>query len=194
VIHTMSIAAASCLPVPYFQIDGSLRILNRSAIADSQFPAAVFLHDIVDEESLTKLTQLVKPLQDTRVEINLLSTDNLPALYELYQCWEDKETGHVVAIRQQSRIHALQQSMEQLREGLQKEAPSPNKVTQLSPVAGRKQAKLHIDAASALETIDDLMIILRADFIELGRTPYSDIITEKVNELRDLLRQLKEMK
>ncbi|WP_284638916.1 hypothetical protein [Paenibacillus silviterrae] len=60
--------------------------------------------------------------------------------------------------------------------------------------AGRKQTKLHIDAASALETIDDLMIILRADFIELGKIAYSDIITEKVNELRDLLRQLKEMK
>jgi hypothetical protein len=189
-MSTLNVQAAH-LPVPYFQIDASLRIIGRSNHSDLLFPKAVWLEDIVDEDSVSKLTLMVKPKQTKSIEINLLSPGHPPALFELYQQWEDERTGHVILIPLQSRIQELQQTMENLREDFSQTDLSNVPMLPMANLGERKQLQLHLDASSALETIEDLMVILRADFIELDKTAYSDIINEKIVELREALAQLK---
>ncbi|WP_277713203.1 hypothetical protein [Paenibacillus mucilaginosus] len=108
------------LPLPYFRVNASLRILDRSDEAELLFPGASEMAGITDEGSLEKLRRFVRPGSVTRLELNFLcGTDRRPQLFELHQQWEEESAAaHLLLCPLQDRLQRMQDTMEQLRRDL----------------------------------------------------------------------------
>ncbi|WP_426447256.1 hypothetical protein ACP26L_24685 [Paenibacillus sp. S-38] len=187
---------AKHLPLPYFHVDASLRILDRSAHAELRFPGASKLAQIADEGSLEKMGRFLRPGSTVRLELNFLcGTERRPELFELHQQWEEETgTAHLLLCPLQDRLQRMQDTMERLRrEKRQPEGGGPAGSRPLSPVSPPVPPKAHADqreAISALETIEDLVGIIRSDLTEAGKGAYAVLLLEQSALAKGLLKRL----
>ncbi|AFH64338.2 hypothetical protein ACVNS2_27010 [Paenibacillus caseinilyticus] len=187
------------LPLPYFRVDASLRILDRSDEAELLFPGASELAGITDEGSLEKLRRFVRPGSVTRLELNFLcGTDRRPQLFELHQQWEEESAAaHLLLCPLQDRLQRMQDTMEQLRRDLRRPGgAAPPGLRPLSAAPARTSAPSPAapgairEAIHALETIEDLIGIIRPDMTEAGKDAYAVLLLEQAALARGHLERL----
>ncbi|WP_281887842.1 hypothetical protein [Paenibacillus sp. YYML68] len=202
--------ARSMLPVPYFAIDSQYRILERSELSSSQFPPTEQFRELVDIGSEEKLERFIRPMQDQRVELNLMyGPRKQPMLFEVHQCWENESIGHLVLIRNQHRLQPLLDSMERMREELThvtrqassplSPSPSPSRHLTSVPrsegsVQESSKENYYLELHDALVTIDDLLAIVRSTLMESGKDAYTMLLLEQTAHAKELVRKLQQYK
>ncbi len=128
-------------------------------------------------------------------------------LFEIFQHWDSEGSGHLVCIRQQTKVDRLQESMHSLREQLSQMelresvppliAPVIDINRNRSPILPSKRTSgihsLANDLRSASGTIEDLLRVMTPDLLEIGRGEMAGIIMEQVETIRKIADELKTM-
>ena len=172
---------ANDIPVPYFEIAADYRIRAVSAAASAQFPPATDWRELLAAGSRDKAAALVTPSHSgMRVELNLRTAGLAAALYDVYQSWSEAGIGRLVCIGRQHRFDASSEQLRLLRESLERggEAGSgrTEPVRQPEPVARPGEREVR----AALETIGELVELLRPSLAELHKAEYADSIQAQI--------------
>ncbi len=192
------------IPVPYFILAPDLTIRHRSFVAQKMFPEQMSFIDLVDRESREKVEEfLFTDHITTPIEVNLMTLHQPLELFELYIQWEvDGPNGHLVCIYKSDQYHRINKQFHQIREVLMKTdfnefnqnaryelLPSflnidHSNLDQLTTIQTREKLT---DVPDKLKTIQEFISILRPDVIEAGKSDYIEMISEKLEEIEEII-------
>ncbi|NBD24479.1 hypothetical protein [Paenibacillus glycinis] len=169
--------AADDMPVPYFEIAADYRIRAVSAAASAIFPPVPDWRELLDAGSRDKAASLVAPSHSgMKVELNLRAAGRPAALFDVYQSWSGDGTGHLVCIGRQHRFDAASEQLRLLRETLERDGEAGGgrrePARRPEPIARPEER----DVRAALETIGELVELLRPSLTELHKADFADSI------------------
>jgi hypothetical protein len=187
-------------PLPYVRIDRDFAILYRSNAAKERFREASSFLELVDAESLAKATSGLRPPEAPRtalapsssparrVELNLLQDGEERALYEVHQAWDREGVGHLALVPSQANMDRLVKSVAELRDW-SRHAPPPSIHAPPPPDAlppPSPEAESMRELIRHLDTVRDLLSLVRNDLIEVGKDAYERLILDQLNEAEKL--------
>ncbi|SFJ42915.1 hypothetical protein SAMN02799624_04460 [Paenibacillus sp. UNC496MF] len=175
------------LPVPHFEIGADYRIRNASMEAAAAFPPAEDWRELVDGGSLAKADRFVTPAHSgMRVELNLRTAEQPAALFDVYQRWDEASgTGQLVCICRQSGFDAGAGQLRALRERLERGGTDfvlgPGLVRGGGTAAPASRSGAQGEVRTALETIRELVGVVKPGLVELHKAEYADLILAQVD-------------
>jgi hypothetical protein len=197
-------------PLPYVRIDRDFAILYRSTEAKARFREAASFLEWVDAGSLAKATAGLRPPEAPRaggaaspsparrVELNLLQGGGDRALYEVHQAWDGDGVGHLALVPSQANMERLVKSVAELRDWSRHAMPPLSVQAAPAPVAPpppqrpaaapqpSRAAESMRELIRHLDTVRDLLSLVRNDLIEVGKDAYERLILEQLNEAEKL--------
>ncbi|KAA0547346.1 hypothetical protein FZW96_10740 [Bacillus sp. BGMRC 2118] len=195
------------LPVPYFIIDEQYTIVKKSPVTTSMFQASDNFLQLIDHESKEKVTrQLHQTKPGSSFEANMIAPDNTITLVDLYPQFDEhtKET-HVICIGQTPKYNEVSSIMKQLREQLivtdfthydkklrKQLLPSIMNygLSDIQKYEFLNSSSNIKDIPPKIETIGDLLSIIRPDIIESGKSEYIELILNEMNDLKQIVENL----
>lgn len=94
------------LPVPYFELDETYQILNRSIVAKQAFKQADSFIDLLDIGSVDKVTRFLGKQENGKIELNMDTIEAPYVLHTLFANW-DEECFHIICIKQDGNLTEL---------------------------------------------------------------------------------------
>ncbi|MEB1807482.1 MAG: hypothetical protein LPK26_09300 [Bacillaceae bacterium] len=177
------------IPVPYFIVNHELKILETSNTAEKEFPVVASFLDLIDPGSKEKVIQLLENDDETSAEVNMETLEDKAVLYELFFKKEQMKY-HVVTIKKSNNYYLVQKEINQLREQLEL---TNSQMTAFPFYEEQRGDSLKSKGTNSsiihnkLNTIEEVLRIVRPDFIENYKSEYIDLLLEQVNEIKDLI-------
>ncbi|MDI9260112.1 hypothetical protein [Alicyclobacillus sendaiensis] len=174
------------LPIPTFCITEHYAVVGASQTARHAFVEGKHLLDIVDAGSAEKLKRFVRPaMSGIRVELNFLTPNGI-GLFDVYQRWRNEggdAIGYLTCVPRQSDLNEVIESVTRLDKRLPKRHPGGLRLVEPAPSA--PSIWEHVD--HSLRTIEELVGMLRADLIELGKGVYAELVFKELDSLRQII-------
>ncbi|GAE37350.1 hypothetical protein [Halalkalibacter akibai] len=194
------------IPIPIFKVNRQLDIIENSNQVTKIFePASNFLV-LVDEGSQKKVSHLLLEETTRSFETNLRTLTNPISLFQLYVSWEGEGTsGYVVCMEKESDYLLSTQTLHKLREELhsvdfkryeaelRKEMlPSLLNInlSDLSRLSLNEYAGSLEDIPAKIDTVLDLISVLRPELIEIGKSDYLDLVTTELTSISAIIHYL----
>ncbi len=182
------------IPVPYFILDQDFTIIETSKVTSRDFPIVSSFLDIIDEESQAKFTGLLTS-QSASGEVNMTTIEGKAVLFDLYFN-QVNNFIHIVAIKKSSEYLLVQSQMVQLREQMgmisvdTSESFLANFDKGVSTSIPNQEPKDYdaVNVQNRLQTIEEILRMVRPDFIENYKSDYIELLLEQVSELKRLIK------
>lgn len=108
------------IPIPYFQINREYEILNRSKLAQEQFPNVEGFLELVDGDSLEKAERTLQTYsRETKFELVMKTFHSPFTLFEVRLSWDMDDTCEIICIEKSSENEKLSLQIDRLRARLQ---------------------------------------------------------------------------
>ncbi|UJF34113.1 hypothetical protein [Paenibacillus hexagrammi] len=185
------------LPVPYMKIERSFRIIEQSHAATERFAQTSSLLELVDIGSKEKAAQFLQPsYSNMQIELNFMTLQERCSLFEVYQRWEDEKTAHLLLVEKQPHLQNIEYAVHELREQISRiEKPAVHRPELgLVNTLSQRQASAQMDnrmaikeALHALDTVKELVMILRPSLLEAGKDLYVNLIIDHLHQAMESL-------
>ncbi|MCG1020186.1 hypothetical protein [Sutcliffiella horikoshii] len=176
------------IPVPYLKLTEDFQIVNVSKPVTHLFhPVSSFL-DLVDIDSRSKIKRILSIPSPGKMELNLKTTDSPTSLFTVYFNYQKKEKLiHLVCLDETSSYTNVQMEYQQWRQQIQTRdwndvVPNPTELEPELTEFNRKQAERKIN------TINDLLGIIKEDLSEAGKLEYIKLIQSELEDIKGILR------
>lgn len=194
----------SGMPVPYFEVNQQLDILSHSEHASSLFASVLNFLSLVDTGSKKKvMNQLLSKTDMQSFECNLRTFHNPLTLFQIYAQWDDG-IGKIVCIEKETEYRQATHILHKLREQLHSAdfhdyenqmrkdlLPLLNvNVSDLNRLSLSEYSGSLADIPTKIETVLDLLSVLRPELIEIGKSDYLDLITNELTNIRAIIHYL----
>ncbi|MDT8859578.1 hypothetical protein N0O92_04975 [Alkalihalobacillus sp. MEB130] len=193
------------VPVPMFKVNRQLEIVSTSQKAQEFFHSSSSFLELVDAESKQKVYNfLLSPTSNESFELNMKTRSNPFGLFQIYVQWEE-EFGYVVCIEKDKEYQKSNQILHRLREQLHsidfheyeaniRKELLPSilnvKLSDLNRLSLSEYVGSLEDIPTKVDTVLDILSVLRPELIEAGKSEYLDIVTRELTDISSIIHYL----
>lgn len=192
-----------CLPFPFFKIDKSGKIIEKSIKALSSFPNKAIIQELIHPTFLSSFEHFIVNSSKEEIELPLLNSDNTFQLYRIYQS-NNKELLNLFLIPLTNEYFEIKHVIEEIESkfsSFQQEIRDNKKyinqtVLEIQEASEQTRHYQNIEKLAAgiaheirnpLTTVSGFIQLLRPYLIEIGKDQYADIALEEINRANQII-------